>query len=85
MAAALVAAGGALYRYRPRPRARQGITSLPTLEFPPHWDVGSVRIEPTGGLTSGPGLQLVSGIELGAPRLDSEHLVKSVYPEEGRP
>jgi hypothetical protein len=58
---------------------------LPALQFPPHWDVGSVRIEPAGALCSGPGLELVSGIELGAPRLDSEHLVKSMFQEDTRP
>jgi hypothetical protein len=54
-------------------------------EFPPHWDAGSVRIEPAGALRSGPGLRLVSGIELGSPQLDTEPLVKSTFQEDARP
>ena len=83
-AIALAAVGGTVYRYRPGRRAVQAPATVPALAFPPHWDIGSVRIEPVGGLCSGPGLRLVSGIELGTPRLDSEHLVKSVYQEEAR-
>jgi hypothetical protein len=81
---ALAAAGGMLYRYRPR-RTTAPSAATAAFEFPPHWDTGTVRIEPAGALCSGPGLRLVSGIELGSPRLDSEHLVKSVFEEDARP
>ena len=82
---ALAAAGGMLYRYRPRRTTAPSAATVPAFEFPPHWDTGTVRIEPAGALCSGPGLRLVSGIELGSPRLDSEHLVKSVFEEDARP
>ena len=41
-----------------------------------------MRIGPAGPFCAGPGLTLVSGIELGEARLSSEHLVKAVTPEE---
>ena len=77
----LAAVGGMLYRFRPRRTTASSTAPVPALEFPPHWDVGSVRIEPAGALCSGPGLRLVSGIELGSPRLDSEQLVKTMFQE----
>jgi len=82
---ALAAAGSAAYHFRPRRPARPSTSSaVPAIAFASRWDAGSIRLSPTGPLGAGPGLRLVSGIEIEPPRLDREQLVATAAHNGGR-
>jgi hypothetical protein len=82
-AAFLLTAGGAVYYRRGMLGTGQQPVTLPTLDFGPHWDIGTQRIGPAGPLRNGSGLRLVSGIEMGTPNIEDDHLVGAAHDTGG--
>jgi hypothetical protein len=73
----LLAAGGAVYYRRATLGTGQPPVTVPTLDFGPHWDAGTQRI--SGPLRNGSGLRLVSGLEMGTPNIEGDHLVGEAH------